>query len=91
MLTDFFDTMGTMIAVGTEGGMLDDDGLPPSAARILAVDAAAAAAAGAASVSTNTAYVESVAGVAEGARTDWPASSPEPCSCLRPCSPPWSR
>jgi adenine/guanine/hypoxanthine permease len=69
MLTDFFDTMGTMIAVGTEGGMLDEDGMPPQAARILAIDAVAAAAGGAASVSSNTSYVESVAGVAEGART----------------------
>jgi AGZA family xanthine/uracil permease-like MFS transporter len=69
MLTDFFDTMGTMIAVGTEGGLLDEDGMPPGSARILAVDAVAAAAGGAAAVSSNTSYVESVAGVAEGART----------------------
>jgi adenine/guanine/hypoxanthine permease len=69
MLTDFFDTLGTMIAVGAEGALLDADDMPPNAARILAVDSIAAAAGGAASVSSNTSYVESVAGVAEGART----------------------
>jgi AGZA family xanthine/uracil permease-like MFS transporter len=69
MIADFFDTMGTMVAVGTEGGLLDADGVPPNADRILLVDSLAAAAGGAASVSSNTAYIESTAGVAEGART----------------------
>jgi AGZA family xanthine/uracil permease-like MFS transporter len=69
MLADFFDTMGTMVAVGTEGALVDADGVPPNADRILLVDAVAAAAGGAASVSSNTSYIESTAGVAEGART----------------------
>ncbi len=69
VLADFFDTMGTMVAVGAEGALLDDDGVPPNAQRILVVDSVAAAAGGAASVSTNTSYIESAAGVAEGART----------------------
>ncbi len=69
VLADFFDTMGTMVAVGAEGALLDEDGVPPNADRILLVDSLAAAAGGAASVSTNTAYIESAAGVAEGART----------------------
>ncbi|MGB7449692.1 MAG: NCS2 family permease [Ornithinimicrobium sp.] len=69
MLADFFDTMGTMVAVGAEGGLLDEDGNPPSTRRILVVDSLAAAAGGAASVSSNTAYIESAAGVGEGART----------------------
>src|SRR5664280_448817 len=50
LLADFFDTMGTMIAVGTEGGLLDADGAPPNTTRILVVDSIAAAAGGAASV-----------------------------------------
>jgi AGZA family xanthine/uracil permease-like MFS transporter len=69
LLTDFFDTMGTMVAVGQEGGMLDEEGTPPRTKEILLVDSIAAAAGGAASVSSNTSYIESAAGVAEGART----------------------
>ncbi|QDO89838.1 NCS2 family permease [Ornithinimicrobium ciconiae] len=69
MLADFFDTMGTMVAVGAEGDLLDEDGNPPSTRRILVVDSIAAAAGGAASVSSNTSYIESAAGVGEGART----------------------
>jgi AGZA family xanthine/uracil permease-like MFS transporter len=69
LLTDFFDTMGTMVAVGQEGGLLDDKGMPPRTREILLVDSVAAAAGGAASVSSNTSYIESAAGVAEGART----------------------
>jgi AGZA family xanthine/uracil permease-like MFS transporter len=69
MITDFFDTMGTMVAVGQEGGMLDAEGMPPRPREILLVDSVAAAAGGAASVSSNTSYIESASGVAEGART----------------------
>ncbi len=69
MLADFFDTMGTMTAIGAEAGLLDKEGNPPSAQRILVVDSLAAAAGGAASVSSNTSYIESASGVGEGART----------------------
>ena len=69
MITDFFDTMGTMVAVGQEGGLLDERGMPPRTREILLVDSIAAAAGGAASVSSNTSYIESAAGVGEGART----------------------
>jgi len=69
LLADFFDTMGTMTAIGAEAGLLDDEGNPPNAQRILAVDSIAAAAGGAAAVSSNTSYIESAAGVGEGART----------------------
>lgn len=69
MLADFFDTMGTMVAVGKEGKLLDSDGVPLGANKILVVDALACVAGGMGSVSSNTAYVESATGVAEGART----------------------
>ncbi|MFT4298853.1 MAG: NCS2 family permease [Aeromicrobium sp.] len=69
LLADFFDTMGTMTAVGAEGGLNDSDGTPPNAQRILIVDSVAAAAGGAAGVSSNTSYIESAAGVGDGART----------------------
>jgi AGZA family xanthine/uracil permease-like MFS transporter len=61
--------MGTMTAIGAEAGLLDEEGAPPSTKRILIVDSVAAAAGGAASVSSNTSYIESASGVAEGART----------------------
>ncbi|ABL83426.1 MULTISPECIES: NCS2 family permease [unclassified Nocardioides] len=69
MLADFFDTMGTMTAIGAEAGLLQEDGTPPATRRILVVDSLAAAAGGAAGVSSNTSYIESASGVGEGART----------------------
>ncbi len=69
MLADFFDTMGTMTAIGAEAGLLDAEGVPPNTQRILIVDSVAAAAGGVGGVSSNTSYIESAAGVGEGART----------------------
>ncbi|GAB3818776.1 NCS2 family permease [Tessaracoccus terricola] len=69
LLADFFDTMGTMVAVGAEGGILDENDMPPHTTEILLVDSLGAMAGGLGSVSSNTAYVESTAGVGEGART----------------------
>jgi AGZA family xanthine/uracil permease-like MFS transporter len=69
LLADFFDTMGTMTAIGAEAGLLDEEGVPPNSQRILVVDSVAAAAGGFASVSSNTSYIESASGVGEGART----------------------
>ena len=69
MLADFFDTMGTMVAVGSEGDLLDEEGNPYNTGRILLVDSVAAIAGGAGGVSSNTSFVESSTGVADGART----------------------
>jgi adenine/guanine/hypoxanthine permease len=69
LLADFFDTMGTMTAIGHEAKLIDKDGNVPNADRILLVDSIAAAAGGAAGVSSNTSYIESASGVGEGART----------------------
>jgi AGZA family xanthine/uracil permease-like MFS transporter len=69
MLADFFDTMGTMTAIGAEAGLLDSEGKPPNTQRILVVDSIAAAAGGIGGVSSNTSYIESASGVGEGART----------------------
>jgi adenine/guanine/hypoxanthine permease len=69
MIADFFDTVGTITAVGAEGGLLDEDRNLPGAQKVLLVDSLAAAAGGAASVSSNTTYIESASGVADGART----------------------
>lgn len=69
MLSDFFDTLGTVIGIGGEAGWLDRDGRLPRLGRVLLVDSLAAAAGGVASASSATTYVESAAGIAEGART----------------------
>ncbi len=68
-MTDFFDTVGTAVAVGEQGGLTDDEGELPGMRRVLLVDSAAAAGGGAFGVSSVTTYVESGAGVGEGART----------------------
>jgi AGZA family xanthine/uracil permease-like MFS transporter len=68
-VTDFFDTLGTAFAVGEAGGMLDEKGELPRINRVLLVDSAAASLGGVAGASSVTTYVESGAGVAEGART----------------------
>jgi adenine/guanine/hypoxanthine permease len=69
MLSDFFDTMGTIIGVGGKGGFLDAHGRLPGANRVLLVDSLGAVAGGVANSSSNTTYIESAAGVAEGGRT----------------------
>ncbi|MBM3719039.1 MAG: NCS2 family permease [Actinobacteria bacterium] len=69
LLADFFDTMGTMTAIGHQAGLVDSDGNVPNANKILVVDSLAAAAGGAGAVSSNTSYIESASGVGEGART----------------------
>lgn len=69
LLADFFDTMGTMVAIGAEAELNDEEGTPPHSERILLVDSVGAMAGGAASVSSNTSYIESASGVGEGART----------------------
>lgn len=69
MLADFFDTMGTMVGVGARGDLLDENGNPPRMRSILVIDSLAAVAGGLGGVSSNTSYVESTSGVAEGART----------------------
>ncbi|MDO5049326.1 MAG: NCS2 family permease [Actinomycetaceae bacterium] len=69
MLADFFDTMGTMVAIGSEADLLDETGTPPKSRQILIVDSLAAIAGGLGGTSSNTSYVESSAGVGEGART----------------------
>ncbi len=69
MLADFFDTMGTLIGVGSQAGYLNDRGEFPDAQKPLLVDALAAVAGGATSASSATSYIESAAGVSVGGRT----------------------
>ncbi len=69
MLTDFFDTMGTATAIVEQAGLSDKDGRIPRLRQLLLVDSLGAAAGGLFGVSSNTSYIESSAGVAEGGRT----------------------
>ncbi len=69
MLTDFFDTMGTVTGVAAEAGLANPDGSVPGVGRVLFVDSVAAMVGGMAGTSSNTTYIESAAGVAEGGRT----------------------
>jgi AGZA family xanthine/uracil permease-like MFS transporter len=69
MLSDFFDTMGTVTGIAAEAGLAEPDGTVPGVGRVLIVDSVAAIAGGLGGVSSNTTYIESAAGVAEGGRT----------------------
>lgn len=69
VLANFFDAMGTMTGLGKQAGLVDKDGKLPNVGRALFVEGTGAVAGGAASVSSNTVFIESASGIAEGART----------------------
>lgn len=69
LITDFFDTMGTVIGIAEQSGHLQPDGTLPRLNRVLLVDSLAAVWGGLCSASSVTSYVESAAGVGEGGRT----------------------
>jgi AGZA family xanthine/uracil permease-like MFS transporter len=69
LLVDFFDTIGTLTAIAEEAGLVDEQGHIPGLARLLVVDSVAASIGGLFGASSVTSYIESAAGVAEGART----------------------
>ncbi|PND52247.1 MULTISPECIES: NCS2 family permease [Rhodococcus] len=69
VLANFFDAMGTMTGLGKEAGLADKDGNLPGIGRALVVEGTGAIAGGVGSASSNTVFVESASGIAEGART----------------------
>ncbi|AZQ35573.1 NCS2 family permease [Streptomyces cyaneochromogenes] len=69
LLSCFFDAMGTIMGVSDEAKLTDAQGQMPGINKVLFVDGLAVAAGGASSSSATTAFVESTAGVGEGART----------------------
>ncbi len=69
LMSDFFDTMGTMMAVAQQGDFVDEDGEVENTREILLVDSAAAAIGGFVGASSITTFVESTSGAAAGART----------------------
>lgn len=69
LFVDMFDTLGTLIGVANKADMLDEDGKLPKIKEALLADAIATSAGAILGTSTTTTFVESSAGVAEGART----------------------
>ncbi|MDY6049306.1 MAG: NCS2 family permease [Corynebacterium sp.] len=69
VLANFFDAMGTMTALGKQADLVDADGILPNMRQALVVEGAGAIVGGAVSASSNTVYVDSSAGIADGART----------------------
>lgn len=69
LLSTFFDAMGTIMGVSDEAKLTDANGNVPGMNKVLFVDGIAVAAGGASSSSATTCFVESTAGVGEGART----------------------
>lgn len=69
LMVDFFDTLGTVSAIADQGELTDKDGKIPGLRRILLVDSVSASIGGLLGASSVTCYIESAAGVAEGART----------------------
>jgi adenine/guanine/hypoxanthine permease len=69
MMADFFDTMGTLIGVGSQAGYLDENGELPEAQRALLVDSLGTISGGVASASSATTYIESSAGIGVGGRS----------------------
>jgi AGZA family xanthine/uracil permease-like MFS transporter len=69
LLTDFFDTMGTVISVGGQAGFLTKEGKLPGLRNVLLVDSLAAVVGGLFGASSATTYVESASGVSVGGRT----------------------
>jgi AGZA family xanthine/uracil permease-like MFS transporter len=69
IMVDFFDTLGTASAIAEEAKLIDDRGNIPGVRRILLIDSISAAIGGMLGTSSVTCYIESAAGVAEGART----------------------
>ena len=69
LLANFFDAMGTFTGLGKEAGLADEDGTLPGMKTALVVEGFGAVVGGATSSSSNTVFLESAAGIAEGART----------------------
>ncbi|MDR2029163.1 MAG: NCS2 family permease, partial [Treponema sp.] len=72
---DIFDTVGTLVGVTTQAGLIDKNGEIPRVKQALFADALGTAAGAALGTSTVTSYVESTAGVATGGRTGLTALS----------------
>ncbi|MDR0619809.1 MAG: NCS2 family permease [Bacteroidales bacterium] len=66
---DIFDTIGTLVGITTQAGLVNKDGTIPRAKQALLADAIGTATGAALGTSTVTSYIESASGVAAGGRT----------------------
>ena len=69
VFANFFDAMGTFTGLAREAGLADDQGTFPRLRSALIVEGAGAVTGGATSASSNTVFIESDAGIEDGART----------------------
>lgn len=69
MFTDFFDTISTLVGVFEAGNLLDKDGMPRNLRKTLIADSLATTFAGIFGTSPTTSFIESAAGIQQGART----------------------
>lgn len=69
LFVDLFDTVGFLVGIASQSGMLDEDGNLPRAKQALLADAIGTTAGAMLGTSTVTSSVESAAGIAEGGKT----------------------
>lgn len=69
MFTDLFDTISTLVGVCEAGNLLDKDGMPRNMKKTLIADSIATPIAAIMGTSSTTSFVESAAGIQQGART----------------------
>src|SRR5277367_4754213 len=69
LFVDFFDNVGTLMAVSKKAGLIGSDNKIPRVTSILLTDATATIVGSLAGTTTVTSYIESAAGVAVGGRT----------------------
>ena len=75
LFVDLFDTVGTVVGVADQAGLLDKDGKLPRVGRVLMADAIGTVAGSMLGTSTITSFVESSSGVAEGGKTGLTAAT----------------
>ena len=69
LFVDFFDTAGTLVAVGHDAGLLDENGELINGEKALLADATGTIVGAIVGTSTVTSYIESSTGIKQGART----------------------
>ncbi|MBN2504892.1 MAG: NCS2 family permease [Bacilli bacterium] len=69
LFVDFFDTAGTLMAVGTPAGLLDENGELVDSGKALVADSVGTVVGAVLGTSTVTSYIESATGIEQGGRT----------------------
>jgi AGZA family xanthine/uracil permease-like MFS transporter len=82
LLVDMFDTAGTLIGLGHQAKMLDQDGNLPNIGKALVADSSATVAGSVFGTSSTTSYIESASGIRAGGRTGLTAVAAAGCFLL---------